>query len=180
MGKRDDVRFQILGPVGSKNRSAISKQDVDDWCDQGTIEYLGEHPDVRPYIEQADCVVLPSYREGAPRTLLESASMARPLIATNVAGCKHVIDDEITGLLCKVKDAADLEKTIDAFLRLSLRERSEMGAAGRQKMQLEYAQERVVASYCTAINELTETRLIHAKRSVCRHNRASGRSLTKV
>ncbi len=76
----------------SDNPTAVSKDDVDSWEREGIIKYLGVTDDIREKISEVDTVVLPSYREGTPRTLLESASMAKPLIATDVAGCRDVVE----------------------------------------------------------------------------------------
>src|SRR5581483_9725820 len=102
------AKFQLLGPVGVDNPSAITQSDIEGWCKEGIIEYLGEAHDVRPVIANADCVVLPSYREGVPRTLMEASAMGRPIVATDVPGCREVVDDGITGLLCEVKNAHSL------------------------------------------------------------------------
>ena len=72
------------------------------------VEYLGTADDVRPHIAAATAVVLPSYREGLPRSLLEAAAMARPLIAADVPGCRDVVDDGVNGFLCKVRDPVSL------------------------------------------------------------------------
>ena len=135
---RPDVRFQLLGAAGAANRSAIDLEAVEAWHAAGEIEYLGTSEDVRAQIAQASCVVLPSYREGAPRTLIEAAAMGRPLIATDVPGCRDVVDDELTGFLCEPRSAASLAKTCLRFLQLSLPDREAMGRAGRAKMEREY------------------------------------------
>ncbi|MCK8463445.1 glycosyltransferase family 4 protein [Aliiroseovarius sp. S1339] len=153
--RRDNVRFQILGPVGAANRSALGAADLDRWVKDGIIEHLSEHTDVRPFITQADCVVLPSYREGAPRTLLEAASMARPLIATDVPGCRHVVNDGVSGLLCKARDVESLRQTMEDFANMPTDARTAMGRAGRDKMQREYDQSIVVDAYLAAISDLT-------------------------
>ena len=80
------------------------------------IEYLGEAHDVRPLIAEADCVVLPSYREGVPRTLMEASAMGRPIVATDVPGCREVVDDGVTGLLCEVSNADSLAATLARML----------------------------------------------------------------
>lgn len=153
--ERPNVRFQLLGEVGSENRSAISSGTLEGWVREGTVEYLGTTPDVRPVIEAATCVVLPSYREGAPRTLIEAAAMARPLIATDVPGCRAVVDHEKTGFLCAVRDADSLSVAIKRFLALTPEQRGEMGRAGRSKMEKEYDQRLVVRAYSEAIYKLT-------------------------
>lgn len=151
---RPDLRFQILGPVDAANRSALGANALQGWMADGVIEHLGKHDDVRPFISQADCVVLPSYREGAPRTLLEAASMARPLIATDVPGCRHVVEDRITGLLCAPRDAGSLHASFEEFANKPPGTRAQMGRAGRDKVLREYDQKIVVDRYLAAMAEL--------------------------
>ena len=145
------VRFQLLGDAGSENQSTIAAGTVRACVREGVIEYLGVTPDVRPAITAASCVVLPSYREGAPRALIEAAAMARPVIATDVAGCRAVVDHEKTGLLCKVKDADSLSSAITRFLEFTSETQATMGQAGRAKMEREYDQKLVVEAYRKAI-----------------------------
>ncbi|MDC1499041.1 glycosyltransferase family 4 protein [Amylibacter sp.] len=145
------ARFQILGAVDAANRTAIDAATVKSWQEEGVIEYLGTADDVRPHIAAAHCVVLPSYREGAPRTLIEAAAMARPLIATDVPGCRSVVDDGETGYLCKVRDGNDLAKSMDTFLALPHAEKAKMGLAGRAKMAAHFDQAIVVEAYRNAL-----------------------------
>lgn len=146
------TRFQILGAIGSENRTAIGSDTVDEWIREGAVEYLGTTNDVRPAIEAATCVVLPSYREGAPRTLIEAAAMGRPLIATDVPGCRSVLDHEITGYLCEVRSAESLSSSIERFINLTAKERDKMGRASREKMEREFSQEIVISEYQRALS----------------------------
>lgn len=141
------AEFQLLGAAGAENRTAIDREVIDGWVREGVVEYLGTVEDVRPSIAAADCVVLPSYREGAPRTLIEAAAMARPVIATRVPGCTAVVEDGVTGLLCNVRDAEDLARKMRAFVDAEPAERARMGVEGRGKMEREYDQELVIAAY---------------------------------
>lgn len=136
--KFPDVRFQILGSIDTTNRSAIDAKIVKSWVDDGIIEYLGTTNDVRPYISNSHCVVLPSYREGAPRTLIEGASMARPIIASNVPGCRDVVEDTKTGYLCKARDKNDLVRCVKDFMSLHHEDKVLMGRLGREKMSKSY------------------------------------------
>ena len=115
------------------------------------MSYAGSCDDVRPHIPSADCVVLPSYREGAPRTLIEASAMARPVIATRVPGCTAVVSEGVTGLLCKVRDAASLAQAMQIFLAMTAPERETMGNSGRKKMEQEFDQVRVVETYMGSI-----------------------------
>ncbi len=141
------ARFQLLGAVDAENRTAIQRATVEGWVAEGVVEYLGTTDDVRPFIAAASCVVLPSYREGAPRTLIEAAAMARPLIATDVPGCRSVVDDGLSGYLCQVRDADSLADAVMRMLALSHEECVAMGQAGRQKMQRQFDEALVVAAY---------------------------------
>jgi glycosyltransferase involved in cell wall biosynthesis len=133
-----DVRFQFLGFLDVRNRTAISHEQMQIWEEQGVIDYLGETDDVRPYIADVDCVVLPSYREGLPRTLLEAAAMGRPIIATDVTGCREVVDHGVNGYLCKARDANDLAEKMKDMIKLSINERQEMGLRGWEKVEKEF------------------------------------------
>jgi glycosyltransferase involved in cell wall biosynthesis len=146
------ARFQLLGAVGSENRSAIGRETLDAWVAEGVVEYLSTTNDVRPAITAANCVVLPSYREGAPRTLIEAAAMARPLIATDVPGCRAVVDRDVSGFLCNVKSAESLADSMERFLALTPEAQRAMGAAGRTKMEREFDQRLVVDAYREALD----------------------------
>lgn len=146
--------FSILGPVDAQNRTALSRADVDQWVKEGSVRYLGVTDDVRPHIEAAHCVVLPSYREGVPRTLLEAASMGRPLIATDAPGCRDVVDDGANGFLVNVRDGPDLADKCMRFAALSADERARMGHASRAKAVREFDERLVVQKYLQCLHAL--------------------------
>ena len=110
------ANFQILGAKEPGHKRGIPLAEIDQWIADGLVEYLGATDDVRPFIARAHCVLLPSYREGTPRTLLEGASMGRPLIATDVPGCREIVKDRYNGLLCEVKNARDLAGKMQEML----------------------------------------------------------------
>ena len=154
--RHPQARFQLLGAAGSENRSAIDAATVQGWVAEGVIDYLGTTNDVRPAIADASCVVLPSYREGAPRTLIEAAAMARPVITTDVPGCRAVVERDVSGFLCEVRSAESLATAIERFLALSPDQQQVMGEAGRAKMEREYDQAIVVQAYREAIASLVK------------------------
>lgn len=147
--------FQLLGATDAENRSAIGPATVRQWGEEGDIHYLGTTKDVRPAIAAAHCVVLPSYREGAPRTLIEAAAMARPIIATDVPGCRSVVDDRKTGFLCQPQNSASLAHVCIQFLELSHNAKLAMGIAGRTKMECEFDEGIIVEAYREAIANVT-------------------------
>ena len=146
-----DVDFAILGFAGSDNRSAVPLAEVERWQDEGIVTYLGDTDDVRPHLSAADCVVLPSYREGLPRSLLEAAAMGRPMIATDVPGCRDVVADGEDGFLCQPRSAASLAKAMAAMLALDDRQRLAMAASARAKVERGFDQSLVVNAYLGAL-----------------------------
>jgi glycosyltransferase involved in cell wall biosynthesis len=145
------VEFAILGFAGSDNRSAVPIAEVKRWAGEGIIAYLGETEDVRPFIAEADCVVLPSYREGLPRSLLEASAMGKPMVATDVPGCREIVLDGDTGFLCAAKSAQSLAEAMGAMLRLSPTERAAMGARARRRVEQKFDQARVTKAYLEAL-----------------------------
>lgn len=152
------VQFQLLGFVDAANSNSISLERIRGWEREGVARYLGRTDDVRPYLANADCVVLPSYREGTPRSLLEAAAMARPIITTDAVGCRDVVDDHVNGLLCRVRDAGDLSEKMMQMVRLSPEQRLEMGMAGRRKVETEFDEKVVIQKYLDMIGDIARTR----------------------
>ena len=148
-----DVRCAIVGPEGGNNPSAVPKSQVERWVRSGTIDYLGATDDVRGAIAAADCVVLPSYREGLPRSLLEGAAMARPLIATDVPGCREVVEHGVNGLLCAPRSASSLASAMRQIAALDPTARLAMGTAGRRIVEANYDQRKVAAAYLAELGK---------------------------
>lgn len=148
------ARFQLLGFFDVENRTAIGRATLESWVGEGTIEYLGAADDVRPFIGAADCVVLPSYREGTPRTLLEAAAMARPLIATDVPGCRDLVEPGVNGYLCKARDPADLAAAMLRVIAHSPAERQAMGMHSRRLVEQRYDERIVVDRYLEVVSSI--------------------------
>jgi glycosyltransferase involved in cell wall biosynthesis len=149
-------KFQLLGPIDEGNRSGIGQVELNGWIENGTVDYLGQADDVRPFISAATAVVLPSYREGLPRSLLEAAAMARPLIATDVPGNRRIVEHGANGLLCQSRDPASLA---DAMRRLGVMDagqREAMGKAGRDMVERSFGEQQVIAAYLAAIAQLQD------------------------
>ena len=141
------AEFNLLGFLDVQNPAAISRSQMNQWVSEGVINYLGTTDDVRPYINSTDCVVLPSYREGVPRSLLEAAAIGRPIITTNAVGCKEVVDDGVNGFLCRPRDAANLANKLEQMLLLSVAQRTAMGLRGREKIEREFDERAVIGKY---------------------------------
>ncbi|QND68818.1 glycosyltransferase family 4 protein [Mesorhizobium loti] len=149
------VRFQLLGFLDVENRTAVSRQKVEQWVGEGLVEYLGSTDDVRPFLRAADCVVLPSYREGTPRSLLEAAAMGKSLIATDVPGCREVVDHAVNGFLCKVRDPGDLASKMIEFVRMDEASMDRMGVESRRKVERQFSETIVIEKYMEQIERLS-------------------------
>ncbi|MFH2058532.1 MAG: glycosyltransferase family 4 protein [Pseudomonadota bacterium] len=111
-----DIKFKIAGWIDD-NPACISKAELSAWISQGYIEYLGKLQDVRPAIESSSVYVLPSYREGMPRTVLEAMSMGRPVITTDAPGCRETVEHGKNGFLVPVKDIINLKAAMEFFIK---------------------------------------------------------------
>lgn len=148
------VAFRLLGFLDVPSPSAVPRNKVEAWEREGVIEYLGHSDDTVPIYAESDCVVLPSYREGMPKTLLEAASMGLPAIATDVPGCRQAVVDGETGFLCKVRDPTALANAMRRMLLLTPEQRDAMGKKARQRVVLEFDEKIVVARYLAVVKDI--------------------------
>jgi glycosyltransferase involved in cell wall biosynthesis len=149
-----EAEFALLGFLDVDNCSAISREQMLEWEEEGVISYLGVTNDVRSFISDADCIVLPSYREGVPRTLLEAAAMAKPVVTTDAVGCRDVVDHGINGYLCRIKDPKDLAEKLIQFINLSTGDKLTMGMEGRKKIEQTFDEKVVIGRYFDVIEAL--------------------------
>ena len=156
------ARVQLLGPLDRGNRSAIKLTELEQWVADGFVEYVGDTDDVRPFIEKATAVVLPSYREGLPRSLLEAGAMGRPLIATDVPGCREVVQDSVNGFLCEARSAASLAEAMARFVSMSADRQAGLGTASRKKIESQFSEGIVIQAY---LRELGNVALERSRRN---------------
>ena len=152
-----NVKFQLLGFLDVANPTAVTSTEMHDWVNEGVVEYLGVTDDVKPYIVAADVIVLPSYREGVPRSLLEAAAIGRPIVTTDAIGCRDAVDDGVNGFLCNIRDADGLAEKMIRMVELSSSDRIAMGAAGRAKMEKEFDEKIVIDRYLEVVKTITRT-----------------------
>ncbi|ASK33647.1 glycosyl transferase [Alcanivorax sp. N3-2A] len=141
--RHPDARFLLIGPLGVSNSSAIHLDEVARWQSEGVVEYLGEQEDVRPWLAESHVLVLPSYREGMPRTVLEAASMGRPAIVSDVPGCRQAVEKGVTGWLCQVRDADSLAECMETCLTMPRQTLLTAGRAARDRIEAQF-DERIV------------------------------------
>lgn len=151
----DEVVFQLLGPFDG-NPSAIPEWNVQEWTHSGAIEYLGETGDVRPYLRDADVFVLPSYREGLPKSTLEAMAMGLPIITTDAPGCRETVIHSENGLLVKPRDAEDLAQAME-YLICNPSVARQMGARSRKLAVERFDVRTVIASVKAGMGLQEET-----------------------
>ncbi|WP_374622012.1 glycosyltransferase family 4 protein [Pandoraea sp.] len=148
------VRFQLLGPANVENPTAISRAQVTAWEREGLVEYLGVTQEVRPFIAQAHCVVLPSYREGLSRTLIEASAMARPVITSDVHGCREVVSEGVTGWVVPAQNATALGERMKQVAGMPANDLAAIGGAGRAKVAQNFDERLVIAEYFRILGEV--------------------------
>ncbi|GIX30232.1 MAG: glycosyl transferase [Porticoccaceae bacterium] len=141
----------LAGFAEPKNRSAVPRDTLAAWATRPGIRWLGPVDAVEEVLAEVDCAVLPSYREGLPRALLEAAAMGLPLVATDVPGCRAVVEDGVNGFLCPARDASALRRALERMLALSEEERRAMGARGRKRVEAQFDERLVVEATLEAV-----------------------------
>lgn len=147
--KYPNTEFQILGTCEGNYQAPL-----DELVSKGIINFLGRTSDVRPYLKDIHCTIMPSYHEGMSNVNLESAANSRPVITTNVPGCQETVDDGVTGFLCEPRSTESLVVAIEKFLNMLYEEKKTMGLAGRKKVEREFDRQIVVKTYLSEIENL--------------------------
>ena len=147
--KYPQTEFQILGW-----KEGPYQQQMEELVKDGVIKYLGTTSDIRPYLTDVHCTIMPSYHEGMSNVNLESAANGRPVITTNVPGCRETVDDGQTGFLVEAKSAEALIAGVERFLTLPYSQKATMGRMAREKVEQEFDRNIVVKAYLRAIESL--------------------------
>lgn len=129
--------FQLAGWIDEENPTAIQQAQLDEWINSGTIEFLGRLADVRPAVEQCTVYVLPSYREGTPRTVLEAMAIGRAVITTDAPGCRETVIDGVNGYLVALKSVDELVIAMEQCI-LNPEKLIQMGLASRSIAEAKY------------------------------------------
>lgn len=132
------AEFWIVGNIDSENPASVTEVDLQKWINAGDIHYKGFQSDVRSFIAESDCIVLPSYREAIARTITEGMSMERPVITTDTAGCREAVDEGINGYLVPIKNVKALANAMEDFIHMDEIARKAMGKSGREKVVNEF------------------------------------------
>ena len=148
------IEFQLLGDAKSNNKTAIKISELEDWINKSLVNYLGVTDQVENIISECHCVVLPSYREGMPRSILEAFAIGRPVIVSDVPGCRDIVDHKTNGLLCKVKSSEDLARKMITMMRISQDIRNKLAKNGRKKVESLFDEKIVIKAYLKVINDI--------------------------
>jgi glycosyltransferase involved in cell wall biosynthesis len=149
----DRVRVQLLGGLDEAGGVGVPRATFEQWLAEGTVEHLGTSDNVAEHLHRADCVVLPSYREGTPKTLLEAAACGKPLVTTDVPGCRETVEHGRNGYLCQVRSADDLAAKLLQIAQLAPERLAAMGAASRQLAEEKFDEQLVLREYLAAVAE---------------------------
>lgn len=152
------AQFQILGDTDEGNPASIAPSELQQWIESQHIEYLGYSDDVRQFISAADAVVLPSYREGMPRVLLEGMAMGKPVITTDSVGCRDTVEDGINGFIVPSENADALSEAMLQFIQLSRTEQLAMSRYSRYKAVKKFSNDRVLPQYLRIIRSVARER----------------------
>ena len=133
-----NAEFWLIGDIDENNPSMVKEEDLIDWVKSKTVIYHGFKQDVKKYISKSDCIVLPSYREGMPRTIIEASAISKPVITTDTAGCREVVEEGKNGYLVPVKEVNSLAMAMKKMMELTKEERIQMGKYGREKAIREF------------------------------------------
>jgi glycosyltransferase involved in cell wall biosynthesis len=151
--KGSDAKCVLVGDSDPSNPSSISRAQLEEWARAGDIEWWGRSDDMAGTLAQSHVVCLPSYREGLPKILLEAAAMGRPLIATDVPGCRDVVVDGFNGFLVPPRNSIALLAAMETLAKDSSL-RTEMGARSRTRVVEEFGVQGVVMATCNLYREM--------------------------
>lgn len=146
-------RFVLVGENDSENPASISRDQLDEWNNSGVVEWWGKKDYMHNILAESDIVVLPSYREGLPKVLLEAASCEKPIVATNVPGCREIVHDGKNGILVPLKDYNFLADAIQELIN-NPEMRNRMGNYGRRLVEREFSEQIVVDKTMLLYQEL--------------------------
>jgi glycosyltransferase involved in cell wall biosynthesis len=149
-----NISIQLLGEVGINNSDAIPASHIQQWVKEPFIEYLGMTDDVRPFVEKSHCIILPSfYREGTPRSILEGLAMGRPIITTDMPGCRTTVIDGENGYIVPSQDVDSLEEKMKQIMKLDYSDLTRMGVRSRQLAEDKFDEKIVIQKYIEAIKK---------------------------
>lgn len=163
------IELIIAGNCGDANKTSISEAELKTMLLDGFISWIGNQKNMYPVYVKSDIVVLPSYREGLPKSLIEACAVGRPIVTTNVPGCKECVDDEVNGYLVPAKSAFELAEAINKLIA-NQEKRKKFGIASRKKAEQEFSIENVIDKTFSIYNSFSFSDFSNDKRTDSVHN----------
>ena len=154
---KDTLQFIIVGLADTENKAGVNAAYLHDWEDGDFVTWLGYQKDMVTIYNDSHIVVLPSYREGMPKTLIEACAVGRPIVTTHAIGCRECVDEGVNGFKVPVKSTQELAKAIEKLI-LDKELRIEMGRKSRIKAEKEFDQKKVVSNHIKIYNQLYATK----------------------
>lgn len=152
--KQIDARFLVAGDIAPGNHDSVTPEELEDWKEEGTVEFLGHRSDMPALMAGANIVCLPSYYgEGVPKVLLEAASTGRAIVTTDMPGCRETVEDHVSGLLAEARNSWSLAEALEKLLRDPVMRQS-MGQKGRQRIEEGFTVEKVNAKTMSVYKRL--------------------------
>ncbi len=148
--------FLLAGMIDEENRAGVPESYLKDWSDGAYVKWIGYQKDMIELYKQADVVVLPSYREGMPKSLIEACAIGRPIVTTNAIGCKECVDDEKNGYLVPIRSSLELAKGIEKIIG-SYEIRKSMGVYARKKAEKEFSLRSVISKHLEIYDDLLKS-----------------------
>lgn len=147
----EKVSFELLGYCDEDLQELLDEYEA-----KGVLKQLGFDPQVQKYLKDCSALILPTYHEGMSNVLMEASAAGRPVIATDISGCREIFEEGVTGFGCKPGDAGDLIRALRRFLELSAKEKAVMGQRAREKMEREFDRQKVVQDYLEEIKKILQ------------------------
>jgi glycosyltransferase involved in cell wall biosynthesis len=141
--KDNSVQFLLVGDIDDGNPTSLNSEAIASLAKSADVTWLGARTDIPELLAQSHIACLPSYREGLPKSLIEAASVGRPIVTTDVPGCREVVTHMVNGFLIKPRDAQALSSAIEKLVT-NPRLRKSMGEENRRKAETEYANEIII------------------------------------
>jgi len=157
-GYYPNVQFSVLGFIDQSDNNSIDQTMILDFQKRGIINFYGDSENVKPFIDQASCVVLPSvYGEGVSKILMEAAAMKTPIITSRNRGCTEVVVDGYNGFLCEGSNVGSLVDQMLAFISLDVQAKKVMGENGRKHVAKKYDVSNIKKRYAHHLGLFADT-----------------------
>ena len=148
-----NIKFNFVGSLDPNNYSSINIKQIKSWEGMNLIKYHGFKRNIYDEIKKSDCIILPSYREGLSKILIEACAVGRPAITTNVAGCKDVITDQVNGFLCKPRDPYSLYLAIKKYIDLPIDKKIDFSYKSHDLVKKNFSDEFINKQYMELLNK---------------------------